>query len=248
MAESSAEKKAQRALDILEIQNVMGLHEYFILSSTVEVDEWEAIWAHSVPDVSWEGNWGTWVGTEKVRDTYAKSKHRAELLKKDLEEKCKIYPDIQKVEYVGSFAIHALTTPIIEVAGDGKTAKGWWYSIGALTGHIDQWGAYWSWERYACDFIKENGKWKIWHFCVYTDFNTPYERDWVDNALHPRLPAERPIHGVETDLPGRFNPYSPTRVPQILPKAPEPYETFSETFSYGPTREQLAQLGIKVDY
>jgi hypothetical protein len=56
--------------------------------------------------------------------------------------------------------MHTLTTPIIEVAGDGKTAKGMWYSPGQVT-EVGQDGkpmAMWMWEKYGADFER---RWQV---------------------------------------------------------------------------------------
>ena len=55
---------------------------------------------------------------------------------------------------------------MIEVAGDGNTAKGLWFITGAETSpkDDDRLDPHWTWARYATDFIREDGKWKIVHF------------------------------------------------------------------------------------
>jgi len=88
--------------------------------------------------------------------------------KKNLEMVSKLYPEIENVkenEGIGSMIMHTLTTPIIEVAGDGRTAKGMWYSPGQVTeiGSDGKPIAMWMWEKYGVDFVKEGGKWKLWH-------------------------------------------------------------------------------------
>lgn len=78
----------------------------------------------------------------------------------------------------GETQVHTLTTPLIEIAGDGQTAQAMWYTPGYICGHggpMDPDDApldgQWMYERYAIDFIKEDGEWKIWHFFVGTDFS-----------------------------------------------------------------------------
>ena len=134
--------------------------------------------------------------------------------------------------------MRTLTTPIIEIAGDGKTAKAYWYTIGWTSGAQGNKGqAQWSFERYGIDFVKEDGDWKIWHFHVYNDFDTPYEKNWVQNAIDsPRA------GGVTTARPGMeqyfkstvfHKSYDPKVANDPLnPPPPVPYCTFSDTFSY----------------
>ena len=40
--------------------------------------------------------------------------------------------------------------------------------------------AHWAWCKYGCDFIREDGQWKIWHLHVFGIFLAPYDRSWVE--------------------------------------------------------------------
>lgn len=151
-----------------------------------------------------------------------------ERLKANLEALSKIYPEIKNVPEnlgVGYWLIHTQTTPVIEVAGDGKTAKGIWYSPGfgfstlARDGEVEI-GGYWYWEKYGVDFIKEDGEWRIWHLQTYYDLMPKYGSDWTK-------PEPQPSKSDDA-----YKPWSPTTVPRIEPRFPKPYYTFSETFSY----------------
>ena len=137
--------------------------------------------------------------------------------------------------WIGSNLMHTLTTPVIEVAGDGQTAKGVWYSPGFLTiaarGKLN---AFWFFERYAVDFIKEEGEWKIWHQRVLTDFRTPYDKSWVETSIQRMersAPASRrSSNWIQRDKP--YKEYSPLTVPQYEPGPPKPYNTFDEVDRY----------------
>ena len=171
-------------------------------------------------------------------------------------------------------------TPVIEVAGDGKTAKGIWYSIGiGVRPNVNSDGTYtkstsWMWEKYAVDFIKEDGKWKIWHLINMMDeppLNSPTTASLGGDTGRSGGPGGQGGQGGQGGAPagmqgGQGGPggslgggqapaganvgtgaggsalkasktvdvfkWSPTVVPRIEPKFPEPYYTFSETFSY----------------
>jgi hypothetical protein len=158
----------------------------------------------------------------------------------------KLFPDEVKDDPsssgVGMFQMHTLTTPIIEVAEDGKTAKGMWYTPG-MVGGVGQDGKMnneWMWEKYAVDFIKEDGQWKFWHILVSTDFGVGFTKDLNKDA---RKDAVQGVEGAQA-VAQEQNPkdvkkvvgviYSATKVPALYPPMPVPYKTFSETFSYGP--------------
>ena len=71
-------------------------------------------------------------------------------------------------------------SPIIDVAPDGKTAKGRWYGwicaalpVAKITRAIFQLGVYEN------EYIKEDGKWKFKKLQYYRIFQSPYEDGWV---------------------------------------------------------------------
>ena len=71
---------------------------------------------------------------------------------------------------IGTMNYYPLDTPVIEIAEDGKTAKGIWalrntYSL--LTAGGPE--AYWQWAWVAADFIKEQDDRKIWHLQYLND-------------------------------------------------------------------------------
>lgn len=83
----------------------------------------------------------------------------------------------------GIVSIHTLTTEIIEVAADGKTARGLWFSPGTETRRLAgtrELEAFWIWGMYAVDFIKEGGEWKFWHFRIPHLLLCDYHHSWVD--------------------------------------------------------------------
>ena len=72
----------------------------------------------------------------------------------------------------GMMIDHTYTTPVIEISEDGQSARGVWLSAGTENfGYGDQidnekdigFGG-WSWSKYAFDFRKIDGEWKIWHY------------------------------------------------------------------------------------
>jgi hypothetical protein len=236
MAEKNLEGMVQRLNDIHEIQNVMSLHEYYHTAG-MHKEEVEEIWAQKTPGVSWEtGDLGRFEGIDAIWKIYVDGK--AMMGEANLKGMRTVYPQIEdkkENEFIGTMNVHMLTTPMIEVAGDGKTAKGIWMSPGHVTQLMgDKLTACWMWEKYAVDFVKEDGKWKIWHFHVYTDFQTPYEKSWLETSLEPKLPPVFPPDFPKSNKPmtDDYPQYSPFTTPKNLPRPPVPYETFSDTFSY----------------
>jgi hypothetical protein len=243
MKELSLEQKVQRALDIAEAQNVMSKHAYYH-GVGYHLQELAAIWAKAdgphAATASFGQNHGYWVGMERIWQVYGELNERNR--KRNLELVSQRHPEVENIpenEGVGSLIMHTLTTPIIEVAGDGQTAKGMWYSPGQVTevGPDGQPMAMWMWEKYGIDFVKEDGQWKLWHLHLYTDFAVPPGESWLDPATRTPFSAgdtlERPPEMKPDIQEVTYREWSPTTVPQLTPM-PEPYFTFSETFSYGP--------------
>jgi hypothetical protein len=144
----------QYAQDRLDCQNLMSMHSWYhaAFANDIELDK---IWAKKAQDIVFAQNSGFWQGQDKVKAYYgvaAKDKSLA----------------------AGHFQMHTITTGVIEVAQDRKTAKGIFYTPGMV-------GAYnegsWMWERYGVDFINEDGVWKIWHLHVYSDFSASFGKD-----------------------------------------------------------------------
>ncbi|MEM3550810.1 MAG: nuclear transport factor 2 family protein [Candidatus Bathyarchaeia archaeon] len=205
------EKRIELVEDVHKIQNLMSRYEYYHTADMQE--ETVELFAKETPGVSAEiANWGVYEGIEGVRKLFL-GVHRVG------GEKAR----------VGTMFIHTLTTPVIEVAGDGKTAKAVWISPGVETAYVEngKLRAYWAWCKYGCDFVKEKGEWKIWHFHVYPIFMTPYEKSWVE-VSSSRAIEERIFHIPEHLKPDRptsyYWEYSPTVKTENIPPPPKPYE------------------------
>ena len=61
---------------------------------------------------------------------------------------------------------------------------------------------YWRWGKYALDFIREDGGWKIWKMRFYPFFLTKYDvpwtqapaYDWAFFPVTPDRPRETPVY------------------------------------------------------
>jgi hypothetical protein len=230
---------AQRALDMLEVQNTMSKHAYYHAAG-LHLEELADIWVKEdgpyARTAKWTNPHGIQDGLALIKKNYGT--YHFERKKELLAELSKIYPELKNTpENIGAgseWAMHTQTTAIIEVASDGKTAKGLWYSPGIMQaliikdGKVDIHGG-WFWEKYGVDFVKEGSKWKIWHIQMCYD-NTPpgwgsHPPEGEENQMVLNLQMSR-------ENPDPYKPWSPTSVPKIQPRFPEPYYTFDETFSY----------------
>ena len=131
---------------------------------------------------------------------------------------------------VGSNTVLTFTTPLVEVALDGQTAKGLWYVMGETTEvYSDGPKAAWNFGRCAVDFVKEAGRWKIWHMWMCTDFETPVGGNWTRDTIPAREGVEVP---APTETGVFYSSWTPDYVSLVNPPMPEPYDTFANTFSY----------------
>jgi len=271
-----------RALAAIEVQNVFSKHCYYHEAGKHRA-EMEDIWVKKDGEFAKTAKWmqpmGINVGYEAIWQFYVLNKEKS--LAQNLEDISKADPTVKNVPenlgIGGEWASHTQSTAIIEVAGDGKTAKGVWESPGlhftaqVKDGKISKSGS-WFWEKYAADFAKEDGKWKIWHISMFYE-NTPPGWNGDTNSYEassgaggrggqggqppagaqgrggapagaaggasdvgkvaPELAPQTQVGQMYTEAnPNPYKSWSPTKLPKIEPRFPEPYYTFSETFSY----------------
>jgi hypothetical protein len=226
MSDMTLEARVQRLEDIEAINQLMARRAY-IHSAGMHARELDECWVKETPDPTFEPeDWGMWVGIESIRKAYVDGA-----------------PPVE----AGMMIEHTLTTGVVEVARDRKTAKGVWMSPGHETFPMPE-GLplpHWSWGRYSVDFALEHGEWKIWHLHVLTTFRTPYDQDWVDSSINrPKHfpPLGETLPGMyPPDRPVTFNqPYTVDAEPAYQPEPPMPYDTFDEADSYAavPARVQ----------
>jgi hypothetical protein len=199
------EQELARVKAALEIQNLFS--RYMILHSAGKDGDCADLFARNSPGVSVEfHSMGLFKGPEGIKKLY----------NHNMGGNKKVFP--------GGMFEHTLTTPVIEVAKDGQTAKGIWISPGHETfpGKDGKPEAFWMWCKYGVDFIKERGGWKIWHYQVFMTFLCPFDKPWTDASAMPRRPGM-----ANADAPTTYyRPYAADSSPEYWPAPPEPYETF----------------------
>jgi len=198
------QKRIDRLEAYVEIQNLVG--HYMSIHTPATERQSPQLFALKQPDVSVEiAMWGKFIGADQVRKMY----HEA--------DEGKPMP--------GAMFEHDLCTPVIQVAADGQTAKGLWFSPGHETTPDEKGNLIgnWCWGKFGADFIKEDGKWKIWHYHWYDTFMTPYDKCWTDT----RQPAIGELRHSDSDLPPTSrSTYFKDQVRHPVPEWPEPYETW----------------------
>ena len=204
-------KSAQHANDLHELNNLMSMHVWYHSALLNDVDM-EKNWSKR-DDIVFAQNFGCYIGPESIKAYYGQTYTR---------ESTK-----------GTYMWHPTTTSVIEVAGDRKTAKGVWYTPAGIIGAFKDEPVNFNWmfEKYGVDFVMEDGKWKIWHMHIYTDIawaigakirSTGGGIDFTDLSK-----IREPDKAEEN-----YKQLSPATEMTLVPRPPEPYETWEETWSY----------------
>jgi hypothetical protein len=217
--QENLEATVRRLNDVHEIQNVMGWYEY-LTAANMFTAVGEQCFAKTVPQKVEIGPVGVWEGMDAGMRCF---------------DGWHNWMSKTGVPLEGQLMEHHLTTPVIEVAKDGQTAKGVWMS----PGHEARWmdgklTAVWVWGHYGEDFIKEQGAWKIRNHHVYIRILTPYGVSWtaapqkVDDILPPGLPDE-----LKPDRPSTYPYiYTPDMIVELQPVPPLPHDTYDPSTDY----------------
>ena len=243
----NTEELLGRFEDRRDVKNLAGKYVMSLLlkkEPTMLQDLWSAR-----DDISLGVNSGYYAGREALTAYYASidaaTKAKAQVLKKVFPEDLGEYSD-EKLYGRGPMEIRSLDNAIIEIADDGATAKAFFYVFGLVT-DITERGPISNWVLGSCcfDFIRENDQWRIWHVLYLEDVDTPAGKKWGDpNAIEqfplmPEFKAMADVNVTEPNAPATLRSlYTGSRPFTKLPKVPEPYDTFENTFSYGADSEE----------
>lgn len=230
----------ERWEDQRDIKNLMGKYvNCLLLNRQGEIFD---LFFSKKDDVCLTFNDGSYVGAEAVRGYFeacvARNKLSAALLQQRLPEKLGGKTE-DEIYGIGPFQVKPLTAPVIEVAEDGETAKGLWFCLGC-SAEVTSRGpeANWTWGYFAGDFVYEDEGWKIWHLQYLNDVDSLCGQSWGKTVVnYPELEAFAPLKDFAypeyTVKESVRELYRVDRPLTAAPRIPEPYHTFSETFSYG---------------
>jgi len=160
-------------------RNLMGRYSYY--HSAFRHREYMTLWAKRT-DSYFRFPFGEYVGYDAIEHCYLVE--HGDRSDPGMEQKMK-----------GIMTMHQLDTEVLEVAADGKTAKGVWVSPGHETfmrnpENVDPdkepeklvADPMWAWSKYEVEFIREaDGQWKLWHMVLYPLFRTPYHKAWTEH-------------------------------------------------------------------
>lgn len=223
-----------------EIRNTLGRisHDYCVMQ---DAQIYQRYWSKR-GDVCLGLNDGFYQGADAVAGYYKALGQKIELTSKLIYEK---FPDafqgksLKDCYGVGMINYLPLDSHVIEIAGDGQTAKAIFNVRGSYcyltsAGPISNWTYGWM----AVDLVMEDSEFKIWHMQMLYNVDHPCGVSFCDEPK-----AYEPVPGFEAiedfKLPEPtvkttlLEHYHPMRSYSGSPRVPEPYPTFAETFSYG---------------
>jgi hypothetical protein len=188
-----------------EIQLLMG--RYTVNHTPATIHRAVQFFALELDDVSVEtGDRGRYVGEAGIRE---------------------LFGDRFPMEPVGNLLIHYLATPMIEVARDGRSARGVWRSPGVEAVRPPDGGepkALWSFGAYACEFALLGGEWKIRHLQWFRTIKSSFEDGWVrDLSMTFGVPMPESANVQPTSY---HHPYTPDSVQETVPPCPPAYDTY----------------------
>lgn len=229
----------RRVTDVEEIKKLANKRTYYKINEERD-EELDRLWVsepENMSTASFGKNTGFYVGMDAIRAYYV-DKRAADFAAR-LAEISAADPSIKNTPEnigLGCMNAHPISTGLVHLAGDGKTARGLWYCIGQETQRLADGTALALWQtgKVAIDFIREPDGWKIWHLAEASDCVCEAGADYGDGM--PNVDLETDPVAAEFGVPTipalthdqNFNWWDD------YPAMPQPYDTFDPADSYGP--------------
>lgn len=203
----SDDERIIRVWDVEEVKDLMARRQVLNMNNERR-KELDTLWVTEPKyrkTASMGSNWGYYVGMDEISNYYVVQ--YTDRLQKALDEKCAANPGLRNIRDnfgYGDLIAHHVSTPCVVLAGDGKTAKGVWYSLGvrSLGKPNGSCEAKWYPERICADFVKEDsGDWKIWHLLISLDVEYEAGTNLGDVETFTGAPTEAQKEFGEPTLP-----------------------------------------------
>ncbi len=242
----SDEDMINMVTDIEAVRDLMSLRSYYQAAGKRQ-EELDELWVSQpihAAKASFGANWGYYYGKSEIQRWYVdefKTRRQAQM-----KAYCKAQgiPEDEALLGAGCMAMFPMSTSLVRIAKDGQSAKGIWYSIGQQTElQLDGTAkAQWQYNKICADFIKEDGKFKIYHIVCANDqnyeagtnFSAPTYIDPKDDWMAvefgtPTIPMN--VHDNTYNWADNY------------PPMPEPYDTLTPENSYGPEGHPMLKGG-----
>jgi len=160
------EVKNRNLHDVEEIKKLQRIYGYYVERG--QLDELADLFSDS-PDVSFGPSYNVMVGKDNVRRMFSSQRPFG------------VFQGTKPDDYLH---ITMPVSGVVDVDADGKTAKARWYALMFLCNATPGGGAVIGVGMYENEYIKEDGKWKIFRLQFDDIFLSPYEDGW---AKTPKL-------------------------------------------------------------
>ena len=236
----SDDEQIRRVWDMEEVKDLMARRAYYYMQD-MRQDELDNLWVKDAKNRSsayFGSNWGFYEGLDNISAWYVGS--HEDLRRKQLQDISSVNSEIKNIPEnlgIGACLASPLSTALVEISGDGKTAQGLWYSIGQRTDPNGDGTATAKWicGKIGADFIKENGTWKIWRLTeapdIVLDAGTSFGEQPVRWA-----PGENMMEVLFGEPTINMTAHDPTyNWSDSFPPAPEPYYSYSDAMGNCPS-------------
>lgn len=236
------DERVSAAYDAYLVQNLMAR---FVTAQELgrEAEQFDELWSRR-EDISFGDNGGFYVGRESVKRFWVQGR----TAKRQADRALHRAVGAGDRPGAGDMERRNLMSPLVEVARDGQSAKAMWYcpGVSARTEPDGHTHLMWHYVRYGVDFLLEDGHWRLWHVFEGSEFAFEMGKSYIPatgmdplpdatvyepNPAAAGLPLGRevlPEHDISAQVYSIKYGWSP------YPAVPVPYETFAETFTYGP--------------
>lgn len=210
----SPEETLQRVLDVEDCRALVS-RKIYLYNQQLWETELETLWTKEhTEDASYGSPWGFYTGINGIVRYY--------------EAQAEALPS------VGLSLFRTVNTPVIFIAGDGKTAQGMFLMSGEETFGEEK--ALHIYGRVAVDFVREKEGWKLLHWVDIYNMTQKVGEDIAATRV-TELPEEallRPLFlSGQPDLP-MVTHYPEYHGTDGWPRYPRAHETMEPMTSYGP--------------
>ncbi len=247
----STDERLRRVWDLEQVRELITKHVYYQINDWRK-EELSDLWVRTYTNMrtaSFGKNWGYYVGMDEIYRYYVNL--HEERRKEQLDKYCEAHPEVENIPAnygYGSMSMHVINTPVIKIAGDGKTSRSMWYTTGQDTDYTggDEATAMWYTYRVCADCIFEEGEWRIWHMFVSNDVFFPAGKMYDCPTIIPEgtNPDEIEFGEPTIKILAHDNTFNNA---DGYPPMPVDYYSFCDELSYGPEgHPKLNKGGIYV--
>lgn len=223
------EKAAAQADAYRQVVNAQASHNWGYYQH-LHKDELDQYWAQTVDNIVYAHGREAFYGRKSTYQYYIETPKK--MCANGRANALKNYGlQVDPPEGPGYRVHNVISSPVVEIAGDGQTAQGIWMAHTFMS-QMDSDGSAspsFGLAKYGDEFYQENGTWKMWH-----------RRDYVDSMLPcnmlDTLPFENNVplfqEGVKTIAQMGDMIYKPYSCTYREPKIPQPYDTWDPAQSY----------------